>query len=130
MRQGSPDNRLEIFLPQPRDKQSRNDLARSDGTSLYIVQDLALAKIKFEKYKLNESYYVVGSEHDYHFKTLFSILDKLGFKNKGLKHLSYGMVNLPEGKMKGREGTVVDADDLIEKVQELVKKELTSRAKS
>ncbi|MFH1918009.1 MAG: arginine--tRNA ligase [Nanoarchaeota archaeon] len=104
-------------------------LLRSDGTSLYIVQDLALAKIKFEKYKLNESYYVVGSEHDYHFKTLFSILDKLGFKNKGLKHLSYGMVNLPEGKMKGREGTVVDADDLIEKVQELVKKELISRAK-
>lgn len=104
-------------------------LLRSDGTALYIVQDLALAKMKSETYKLTESYHVVGNEQEYHFKVLFSILDKLGFEIKGLKHLSYGMVNLPEGKMKSREGTVVDADDLIEKVRILAEKELGKRGK-
>lgn len=103
-------------------------LMRLDGTSVYITQDLYLAKFKFEKYKLDKSIYVVGNEQEYHFNVLFTILKKLGFE-KQMHHLSYGMVELPEGKMKSREGTVVDADDLIDKVQNLVKKELNSRAK-
>ncbi len=102
-------------------------LLRMDGTSVYMTQDLYLAKLKFEKYKLDKSIYVVGNEQNYHFNVLFTILKKLGFE-KEMHHLSYGMVNLPEGKMKSREG-VVDADDLIQKVQDLVKKELSSRAK-
>jgi arginyl-tRNA synthetase len=104
-------------------------LLRMDGTSIYITQDIYLAKLKFDEFKLNRSIYVVGNEQEYHFNVLFEILNRLGFKKGGLRHLSYGMVNLPEGKMKSREGTVVDADDLIEKVQELVKKELNSREK-
>ena len=104
-------------------------LLRADGTSIYITQDLYLAKLKYKKYKMNKSIYVVGNEQNYHFEVLFAILKKLGFNFDGLKHLSYGMVNLPEGKMKSREGTVVDADDLIEDVQKLVKKELESRYK-
>jgi arginyl-tRNA synthetase len=103
-------------------------LLRNDGTSLYIVQDLALAKIKFDNYKLDKSLYIVGNEQEYHFKVLFSILEKLGFKNKEMKHISYGMVNLPSGKMKSREGTVVDADDLIEQVCELAEKELKKKS--
>ncbi|MFA5953514.1 MAG: arginine--tRNA ligase [Candidatus Pacearchaeota archaeon] len=105
-------------------------LLRADGTSIYITQDLYLAKSRFEKYKLDELIYVVGNEQDYHFNVLFELLEKLGITSKDkLNHLSYGMVFLPEGKMKSREGTVVDADDLIEKVQNLVKKELIERAK-
>jgi arginyl-tRNA synthetase len=104
-------------------------LLRADGTSVYITQDLYLAKLKYDKYKINKSIYVVGNEQEYHFKVLFSILKKLGYNFSGLNHLSYGMVNLPEGKMKSREGTVVDADDLIEEVHNLVKKELESRDK-
>lgn len=104
-------------------------LLRSDKTSLYITQDLALAKIKFDKYKLDKSIYVVGNEQEYHFKVLFSVLKKLGFENKEMIHLSYGIVNLPEGKMKSREGTVVDADDLIEKIRILAEKELKKREK-
>jgi arginyl-tRNA synthetase len=104
-------------------------LLRQDGTSIYIVQDLALAKIKFDKYKLDKSFYVVANEQEYHFKVLFSILEKLGFKNKELKHISYGMVNLPEGRMKSREGTVVDADELIESVRLMAAKELEKREK-
>lgn len=104
-------------------------LLRGDGTSVYMTQDLYLAKLKYEKYKISKSIYVVGNEQDYHFQVLFTILKKLGFDLNGLKHLSYGMVNLPEGKMKSREGKVVDADDLIEEVQNLVKEELKSRDK-
>lgn len=104
-------------------------LLRIDGTSVYMTQDLYLAKLKYEKYKLEKSIYVVGNEQNHHFNVLFAILKKLGFENKGMHHLSYGMVNLPEGKMKSREGTVVDADDIISKVQELVKKELSKRTK-
>jgi len=105
-------------------------LLRADGTSVYITQDIYLAKLKFDEFKLTKSIYVVGNEQDYHFNVLFYILKKLkfGFADN-LKHLSYGMVNLPEGKMKSREGTVVDADDLIDEVQNLVKKELNSRYK-
>ncbi len=103
-------------------------LLRKDGTSLYIVQDLALAEMKYEKYKLDKSFYIVGNEQDYHFQVLFSILEKLGFK-KEMKHISYGMVNLPSGKMKSREGTVVDADDLIEELRVMAEKELKKRSK-
>jgi arginyl-tRNA synthetase len=104
-------------------------LLRGDGTSIYMTQDLYLAKLKQEKYKIDKSIYVVGNEQNYHFQVLFAILKKLGFDLNGLKHLSYGMVNLPEGRMKSREGTIVDADDLIDEVQNLVKKELKSRDK-
>jgi arginyl-tRNA synthetase len=88
---------------------------RSDGTSVYITQDLGTAIERFKEYpKLNQLIYTVGNEQDYHFKVLFKILDKLGYTwAKECFHLSYGMVELPEGKMKSREGTVVDADDLI-----------------
>jgi len=105
-------------------------LLRPDGTSLYITQDLYLAKLKLEEFKLNSSIYITGNEQEYHFKVLFYLLKKLGFSfADNLYHLSYGMVNIPEGKMKSREGTVVDADDTITKVQDLVKKELTKREK-
>ncbi|QPH40198.1 arginine--tRNA ligase [Pedobacter endophyticus] len=88
---------------------------RADGTSVYITQDLGTAEMKHDDFKMDESIYVVGNEQDYHFKVLFLILEKLGKEwAKGLYHLSYGMVDLPNGKMKSREGTVVDADELIE----------------
>ncbi|MFF5381076.1 arginine--tRNA ligase [Pedobacter suwonensis] len=88
---------------------------RADGTSVYITQDLGTAEMKHEDFNMDESIYVVGNEQDYHFKVLFLILEKLGKSwAKGLYHLSYGMVDLPNGKMKSREGTVVDADELIE----------------
>ena len=87
---------------------------RADGTSVYITQDLGTAKMKSDDFGMDESIYVVGNEQDYHFKVLFLILEKLGKSwAKGLYHLSYGMVDLPNGKMKSREGTVVDADELI-----------------
>ncbi|MDN3588681.1 arginine--tRNA ligase [Pedobacter aquatilis] len=87
---------------------------RADGTSVYITQDLGTAAMKYDDFQMDESIYVVGNEQDYHFKVLFLILEKLGKSwAKGLYHLSYGMVDLPNGKMKSREGTVVDADELI-----------------
>ncbi|WP_291856676.1 arginine--tRNA ligase [Marinilabilia sp.] len=89
-------------------------LLRSDGTSVYMTQDIGTAKMRFEDYKINKMVYVVGNEQDYHFKVLSILLDRLGFEwGKDLVHFSYGMVELPEGKMKSREGTVVDADDLV-----------------
>ena len=88
---------------------------RSDGTSVYMTQDLGTAVERFETFDIEKLIYVVGNEQDYHFKVLFLILQKLGYKwASSLEHLSYGMVNLPEGKMKSREGTVVDADELME----------------
>ncbi len=104
-------------------------LIRLDGTSIYITQDMYLAKLKYNKHKIDKSVYVVGNEQNHHFQVLFAILKRLGFDTKGMKHLSYGMVNLPEGRMKSREGTVVDADDLIDNVQKMVKTELRSRGK-
>ena len=87
---------------------------RADGTSVYITQDLGTAQMKYDDFNMDQSIYVVGNEQDYHFKVLFLILSKLGKTwAKGLYHLSYGMVDLPSGKMKSREGTVVDADDLV-----------------
>lgn len=91
---------------------------RSDGTSVYMTQDLGTAVERFKKYQIDGLTYVVGNEQDYHFKVLFLILKKLGFSwADQLHHLSYGMVDLPEGKMKSREGTVVDADDLMQEMK-------------
>ena len=90
-------------------------LLRKDGTSVYMTQDIGTAKLRFDDYKIDQMVYVVGNEQNYHFKVLALLLDKLGFDwGKDLMHFSYGMVELPEGKMKSREGTVVDADDLME----------------
>ena len=92
-------------------------LLRADGTSVYMTQDIGTAKIRYEEYPINKMVYVVGNEQNYHFQVLSILLDKLGFAwGKDLVHFSYGMVELPEGKMKSREGTVVDADDLIEEM--------------
>ena len=100
----------------------RKLLLRSDGTSVYITQDLGTAERRFSEYKLDSHIYVVGDEQNYHFQVLKLILKKLGFDwADQIFHLSYGMVELPEGKMKSREGTVVDADDLIEKMYEEAK---------
>ena len=97
----------------------RKLLLRSDGTSVYMTQDLGTAERRFSEYHLDEHVYVVGNEQNYHFQVLKLILKKLGFAwADDIYHLSYGMVELPEGKMKSREGTVVDADDLIEKMYE------------
>ncbi len=92
-------------------------ILRADGTSVYITQDMGTAQLKHDDFQMDESIYVVGNEQDYHFKVLFLIMKKLGRKwAEGLYHLSYGMVDLPTGKMKSREGTVVDADDLMEEM--------------
>ncbi|MDR0834259.1 MAG: arginine--tRNA ligase [Candidatus Symbiothrix sp.] len=92
-------------------------LLRADGTSVYMTQDIGTAKLRFDDYPINKMVYVVGNEQNYHFQVLSLLLDKLGFEfGKGLVHFSYGMVELPEGKMKSREGTVVDADDLIDEM--------------
>ena len=95
---------------------------RSDGTSVYITQDIGTAELKYKDYACDKGIYVVGNEQDYHFKVLFLILQKLGKSwAKGLYHLSYGMVDLPSGKMKSREGTVVDADDLMQEMIDTAK---------
>jgi arginyl-tRNA synthetase len=113
------------LTPENLDKKA---LLRKDGTSLYITQDIGTAISRYHDWAFDRLVYVVGSEQQYHFKVLFSILNKLGFEwAKSLHHLSYGMVNLPEGKMKSREGTVVDADDLIDNLKELAKKEIQAK---
>ncbi len=95
----------------------RKLLLRSDGTSVYMTQDIGTAKLRFQDYPIDKMIYVVGNEQNYHFQVLSLLLDRLGFKwGKDLVHFSYGMVELPEGKMKSREGTVVDADDLMEEM--------------
>ena len=92
-------------------------LLRSDGTSVYMTQDIGTAKLRYQDYPIDKMIYVVGNEQNYHFQVLALLLDKLGFKwGKDLVHFSYGMVELPEGKMKSREGTVVDADDLMDEM--------------
>jgi len=98
-------------------------LLRADGTSVYMTQDLGTADLKYTNYKFDKSIYVVGNEQDYHFQVLFLILKKLGrsYAN-GMYHLSYGMVDLPSGKMKSREGTVVDADDLMDEMAATAKR--------
>ena len=94
-------------------------LLRADGTSVYMTQDIGTAKLRFQDYPIDKMVYVVGNEQEYHFKVLSILLDRLGFPfGKELVHFSYGMVELPNGKMKSREGTVVDADDLMDKMVE------------
>ena len=92
-------------------------LLRSDGTSVYMTQDIGTAKLRYQDYKIDKMVYVVGNEQEYHFKVLSLLLDRLGFSfGKDLVHFSYGMVELPNGKMKSREGTVVDADELMDRM--------------
>ncbi|HMA64468.1 MAG: arginine--tRNA ligase [Fibrobacterota bacterium] len=105
-------------------------LLRPDGTSVYIVQDIFLAVLKNKEYSYDRSFYVVGNEQEYHFQVLIAIFRKLGYPIADkMKHLSYGMVELPEGRMKSREGTVVDADDLVKETQTLAAEELKERYK-
>ena len=108
-------------------------LLRADGTSVYMTQDIGTAKLRFADYPIDKMIYVVGNEQNYHFQVLSILLDKLGFEwGKGLVHFSYGMVELPEGKMKSREGTVVDADDLMAEMIDTAKEtsnELDGRTK-
>ncbi len=106
-----------VFIDLTSEGLDEKVLLRSDGTALYMTQDIGTAIIRYEDYKFDESAYVVGNEQDYHFKVLKIVLEKLGYSwAKNISHISYGMVELPHGKMKSREGTVVDADDLIEEM--------------
>ncbi|MDR0290665.1 MAG: arginine--tRNA ligase [Treponema sp.] len=110
------------------EKLGKKILLRSDGTSIYITQDFGTAINRYKDFPFDQMIYVVGSEQQYHFKVLFVLLDKLGFPwAKNLHHLSYGMVNLPEGKMKSREGTVVDADDLIDSLRDMALAEIKEK---
>ena len=94
-------------------------LLRADGTSVYMTQDIGTAEMRFNDFPIDKMIYVVGNEQNYHFQVLSILLDRLGFKwGKDLVHFSYGMVELPNGKMKSREGTVVDADDLIAQMED------------
>jgi arginyl-tRNA synthetase len=123
-----------FFLPEEefgRDKNGelkRVTVLRSDETALYITQDIGTAILKITDHNLDYSIYVVGSEQEYHFKCLFAMLDALGYEwAKNCYHLSYGMVYLPEGKMKSREGKIVDADDLIAEMIKLAEAEIRQR---
>ena len=110
------------------EKLDKKILLRSDGTSIYITQDFGIAINRFKDWPFDRLIYVVGAEQQYHFKVLFILLLKLGFAwAKDLYHLSYGMVNLPEGKMKSREGTIVDADDLIDKLRDMALEEIRGK---
>jgi len=108
-----------VWVDLTDDKLDQKLLLRSDGTAVYMTQDLGTAVIRYDDYHFNRHIYVVGNEQNYHFQVLTLVLLKMGYTwAKGLHHFSYGMVELPEGKMKSREGTVVDADDLIEEMKE------------
>ena len=108
-----------VWADLTRDGLDEKLLLRSDGTSVYMTQDIGTAKLRFQDYPIDKMVYVVGNEQEYHFKVLSILLDRLGFPfGKELVHFSYGMVELPNGKMKSREGTVVDADDLMDKMIE------------
>jgi arginyl-tRNA synthetase len=110
------------------EKLDKKILLRSDGTSIYITQDIGTAIYRHKDWPFDQLIFVVGSEQQYHFKVLFTLLDKLKFPwAKNLYHLSYGMVNLPEGKMKSREGTVVDADDLIDSLRDMALGEIKEK---
>ena len=110
------------------EKLDKKVLLRRDGTSLYIVQDIGTAILRYNDWNFDRLVYVVASEQNYHFKVLFTLLKKLGFSwTENLFHLSYGMVNLPEGKMKSREGTVVDADVLLDSLKEMALEEIRDK---
>ena len=117
-----------VMVDLEAEKLGKKVLLRADGTSIYITQDIGLAIYRNRDWPFDRLVYVVGSEQQHHFKVLFTILGKLGFPwAKNLYHLSYGMVNLPEGKMKSREGTVVDADDLIDSLRDLALEEIREK---
>lgn len=119
-----------VWIDLTEDGLDQKLVLRADGTSVYITQDLGTAQMKYDDFAMDESIYVVGNEQDYHFKVLFLILEKLGKTwAKGLHHLSYGMVDLPNGKMKSREGTVVDADDLVREMIETAKQKTEALGK-
>ena len=119
-----------VWIDLTEDGLDQKLVLRADGTSVYITQDLGTAQMKYDDFAMDESIYVVGNEQDYHFKVLFLILEKLGKTwAKGLHHLSYGMVDLPNGKMKSREGTVVDADDLVKEMIETAKQKTEALGK-
>jgi len=112
------------------EKLDKKILLRSDGTSIYITQDFGTAINRYKDWQFDKMIYVVGSEQNYHFKVLFILLEKLGYSwAKNLHHLSYGMVNLPEGKMKSREGTVVDADDLLDSLRDMALAEIREKGR-
>jgi len=122
------DNSVAVDLTE--EKLDKKILLRSDGTSIYITQDFGTAISRHNEWPFDQQIYVVGSEQQYHFKVLFILLEKLGYTwAKNLHHLSYGMVNLPEGKMKSREGTVVDADDLIDSLRDLALAEIREKGR-
>jgi len=117
-----------IWVDLSADNLDKKVLLRSDGTSLYLTQDLGTAVQRSEDWPFRRMIYVVGNEQRYHFQVLFTVLKRLGYDWAGdLYHLAYGMVNLPEGKMKSREGTVVDADDLIADLQRMAKEEIREK---
>jgi arginyl-tRNA synthetase len=111
-----------VWIDLTGDKMDKKLVLRGDGTSVYITQDLGTADLKYQDFQIDKSVYVVGNEQDYHFKVLFKILEKINRPYaQGMYHLSYGMVDLPSGKMKSREGTVVDADDLVDEMIQIAK---------
>jgi len=113
-----------VWIDLSAEKLDKKVLLRSDGTSLYLTQDLGTAVQRYQDWPFERMIYIVGNEQRYHFQVLFKVLELLGFHwAENLYHLAYGMVNLPEGKMKSREGTVVDADELIEDLERLAAKE-------
>jgi len=119
-----------IVVDLEKEKLGKKVLIRANGTAVYITQDMALAGIRYNDYKMDEMIYIVGNEQIYHFKVLFKIFKILKYPfADSCYHLAYGMVNLPEGKMKSREGKVVDADDLMDNMVELAKKEVKKRHK-
>ena len=123
-----PDSTRAVVVDLEKEGMEKKVLLRSDGTSVYMTQDLYLAKLKYQDFRMDRSVYVVGSEQNYHFKVLFTLLKKLKVPSAdACYHLSYGMVYLPEGKMKSREGNVVDADDLVADMVELAENEIKKR---
>jgi arginyl-tRNA synthetase len=117
-----------VWVDLSAEKLDKKVLLRKDGTSLYITQDIGTAIFRHKDWPFDRLVFVVGSEQQYHFQVLFKVLEKLGFAWAGnLYHLSYGMVNLPEGKMKSREGTVVDADDLLDSLKDLALREIREK---
>ncbi len=120
-----------VWIDLTDEKLDKKLLLRSDGTSVYMTQDLGTADLKYQDFKIDKSVYVVGNEQDYHFQVLFKVLAKLGRPYaEGLYHLSYGMVDLPSGKMKSREGTVVDADDLIAQMLQIAQQKTDELGKA
>jgi arginyl-tRNA synthetase len=119
-----------IIADLEKDGLGKKVLIRNDGTAIYITTDIYLAKLKFDDFKMDKSIYIVGNEQIYHFKVLFKVLDMLGLPfAKSCYHLAYGMIYLPEGRMKSREGTVVDADNIVEEMKQVAEKEIKKRHK-